>query len=121
MGKAIPDAVLDAILDAVAAGTSVSVCSAEPSTRAEAVTTYMLATVTVDSGDFSKADHSTSGRELTVAAQSGLTVSNTGTATHVAITDATNVLAVWTCTSLALTAAEQVNVPAFTMQVEDPA
>jgi len=121
MGKAIPDAVLDASMDAIALGTSVSVCDTEPTTRAQAVTDYMLATVTVDSGDFSIANHATNGRELTVAAQSSVSVSNTGTAAHVAITDASNVLAVFTCTSLALTSGEQVNVPAFTMQVEDPA
>lgn len=124
MAKALPDAVLDAPLDLIATGTSVSVCSAQPTTRTEAVTTYMLATVTVTpgdgNGDFTIANGDTSGRKVTVAEQAAVTITNNGTATHVAITDASDLLLVTTCTSQALTAAGTVTIGSFKAEFRDP-
>lgn len=120
MAKWSNDSVLDALLDKVATGTILTVCTQQPTTRAEAVTTYKLADVTVDSGDYTKANGDTSGRKLTVAEQANVPVDTTGTATHIAISDGTNLLYVTTCTSQALTAGNTVTVPTWDVEIADP-
>lgn len=115
-----PTQVLDGLLDKIAAGTVMTVCSQEPTTRTEAVTTYMLASETLTSGDFTKADGDVSGRKVTVAEQANITISNSGTATHVAICDGSNLLAVTTCTSIALVATNEVTIPAWKTEVSEP-
>ena len=123
MAKFASDAVLDASLAKIATATSQSVCSAQPTTRTEAVTTYMLATVTVTpgdgNGDFDIAND-TSGRKVTVAEQADTTITNSGDATHIAYTDGSDVLYVTTCTLQALTAAGTVTVPAHKFNIQDP-
>lgn len=121
MAKFIADSVLDTALDKVATGTILTVCSAQPTTRTEAVTTYKLADVVVDSGDYTKANGDTSGRKVTVAAQADIAIDSSGTATHIAICDASNVLLVTTCTSQALTSGGTVTVPAFDYEIADAA
>jgi hypothetical protein len=120
MGKAISDAGLDGTLDIIATGTIMTICSAQPTTRTEAVTTYALADVTLSGGDFTKANGDTSGRKVTVGAKSGVTVDSSGTATHVAISDGSNLILVTTCTSQALTAGNTANIPAFKYESTDP-
>jgi len=123
MAKACHDDVLDAMLDKIATATSQSVCSTQPTTRTEAVTTYMLATVTVTpgdgNGDFTIADD-TSGRKVTITEQADTTVTNSGTAAHIAYTDGSDLLYVTTCTSQALTSGNTVTVPAHKINVADP-
>ncbi len=82
MAKKIPDTVLDAQLDCVIDADRLFICSQEPASYAEASATYDLATHNLTSGDFSKADGDTSGRKAILAAQNGITVDHTGTATH---------------------------------------
>lgn len=120
MAKWANDSVMDAALDIVAAGTILTVCSAQPTTRTEAVTTYKLADVVVDSGDFTKANGDISGRKLTVSAQSNVAVDTTGTATHVAVSNGTVLLYVTTCTSQLLTSGNTVTVPAWDIEISDP-
>ena len=120
MGKLASDAVLDALLDKVATGTILTVCSAEPTSRTDAVTTYKLADVTIDSADFAKANGDVSGRKVTIAQQDDVPVDSNGTATHVAICDGTDLLYVTTCTSQVLTAGNTVTVPAWKIEVSDP-
>lgn len=120
MAKFASDAVLDSLLDKVATGTILTVCSAEPTSRAEAVTTYKLADVTVDSSDFSKANGDVSGRKVTIAQQEDVPVDSNGTATHVAICDGSDLLYVTTCTSQVLTSGNTVTVPAWKIEVSDP-
>lgn len=120
MSKWINDSALDALLDAIAAGTILTVCSAQPTTRTEAVTTYKLADVTVDSGDFAEANGDTSGRKLTIAQQADVPIDSDGTATHVAICDGSNLLYVTTCTSQVLTSGNTVTVPSWKIEVSDP-
>lgn len=119
MGKFTPDAVLDVFLDKVATGTSLMVCSDQPTTRAEAVA-LALATVTTDNGDFAKANGDSSGRKVTVSAQNGLNVDTGGIATHVAICDGTNLLYVTTCSAQVLTQGNTVNVPSWKVEIADP-
>lgn len=119
MSKWTNDAVLDALLDKVATGTILTICSAQPTTRTEAVTTYKIADVVIDSGDFTKSD-GTSGRKVTIATQENVDVDATETATHVAVCDGTDLLYVTTCTPQLLTSGNKVTTPAWTVQVSDP-
>ena len=125
MAKSATDAVLDSLLDVVATATSLSVCASQPTSRAEAVTSasIMLATVTVTptdgSGDFTIAND-TSGRKVTITEQTAIEVINTGSASHIALTDDSNLLVVTTCTSQSLTDGNTVTVPAWKINVPDP-
>ena len=124
MAKATPDAVLDKPLDEIATGTKQVACSAQPTTFTEANSTYALADVTLDSGDFTKANGDTSGRKVTVGAQNGVLIDASGTATHIALvrTADSTLLYVTTCTSQALTAngSNTVNMPAWDIEFNDP-
>lgn len=120
MGKRANDLVMDAALDLVATSTILTVCTQEPTTRTEAITTYKLADVTTDSGDFAKSNGDVSGRKLTVAQQENVPVDTTGTATHVAVCDGTNLLYVTTCTSQLLTSGNTVTIPAWDIEISDP-
>lgn len=100
-----PDAVLDIGLNAMIRNvvTRVDVCSAQPTTYTEATSTYTLADVTVDSSDFTLAAGDTSGRKVTMGAQSGVTIDASDDATHIAFTDGTSTLYhVTTCPTKAL-------------------
>lgn len=119
MTKFASDSVLDALLDKVATGTILTVCSTQPTTRTEAVTTYKLADVVIDSGDFTKSD-ATSGRKVTISQQDNISIDTTGTAAHVAICDGSNLLYVTTVTSQVLTSGNTLTIPAWTISVSDP-
>ena len=122
MAKAVHDDVLDAAFDVIDQANIMTVCSAQPTTRAEAVTTYALADVAMTvNTDYTKANGDTSGRKVTVAAKSSITVDTTGTATHVALCDGTRLLYVTTCTSQALTSGNSVSFPAWDVEIADPA
>lgn len=124
MAKFANDLVLDELLKKIATGTILTVCSAQPTNRTEAVTTYALADVTMTpgdgNGDYVIANGDTNGRKVTVQQQASIPVDTTGTATHIAICDGTNLLLVTTCTSQPLTAGNTVTVPAFDDEVADP-
>lgn len=129
MAKFVIDAALDAMLDYLADCDEINVCSAQPTTYAEATSTYSLADIAVTpgdgNGDFTIANGDTNGRKLTVAAQSGVLIDASGTATHIAGTKSGDTTLRWvtTCTSQALTAngSNTVNIPAFDDEVADPA
>lgn len=120
MAKSVHDNVLDGALNVIAAANLMTVCSAQPTTRTEAVTTFALADVAMAGGDFTNADGDTSGRKVTVGAKSGVNVDSSGTANHVALVDGTRLLYVTTCTSQALTAANTVNFPSWKIEIADP-
>jgi hypothetical protein len=122
MGKAAPDATLDSLSDYVDQCTVMHVCSAEPANYA-GIAAVSLADVTLTADtDFTKANGDTSGRKVTVAAKSSVSVDASGTATHIAIArvaDST-LRYVTTCTSQALTAGNTVNIPAWDIEMTDP-
>jgi hypothetical protein len=120
MAKSVSDLVLDGALDVIGTATIMTACSAEPTSRAEAVTTYALADVTMAGGDFTNADGDTNGRKVTVAQKTGVTIDSTGTATHVALCDGTDLLYVTTCTSQALTAANTMTFNSWKVEIADP-
>ncbi len=122
MGKSLSDAVLDGTLD-IAAGDQISVCSAEPTTYTEAITTFKLAISTgVAGGDFVNADGDVNGRKMTVASQSAVTIDSTGTGNHVAITNLSGTLlkVVTTATAQLLTASGTVDIGTFKLEIADP-
>jgi hypothetical protein len=121
MGKSVHDDVLDASLNIIKNNATLMIaCSAEPTTRAEAVTTYALADVAVASGDFTVANGDSSGRKVTVAAKLGVTVDATANATHVAIVDGTRLLYVTTCSTQSLTEGNTVDFPSWKIELADP-
>lgn len=121
MAKYVHDDVLDGALDIIRNNANLLiVCSQQPTTRTEAVTTYALADIAVDSSDFTKANGDVSGRKVTVAAQNGVTVDASGNATHIALVDGTRLLYVTTCTGQTLTAGNTVNIPAWDAEFADP-
>lgn len=86
----IADYIFDAALSKLdTEATGVFVCSQEPTTYTEAITTYALGSKTgITVG--APANGVTSGRRVTVAAITDGTCSGTGTATHFAIVDSAN-------------------------------
>jgi len=123
MGKSIHDNVLDAALNYIKNNaTELTVCSTEPTTYAEAHTTYKLADVTIDSDDFTgPANGDSSGRKITVNEQADIDVDTTGDAEHVALTNGSDTLIlVTTCTLQGLTQGNTVTVPAFDDEIADP-
>lgn len=120
MAKSIHDTVLDGALNVIATANLMTACNAEPTTRTEAVTTFALADVAMAGPDYTNANGDVSGRKVTVAAKAGVTVDTTGTANHVALVDATNLLLVTTCAGTALTAGGTVDFAAFDDEIADP-
>jgi hypothetical protein len=124
MGKIVHDDVLDGALNIVKNnGTRLCVCSTQPTTYAEAITTYKLAIKTITGTDFTgPADGDTNGRKLTVNAANGLNVDTGGDAQHIAIADSGNskLLYVTTCTLKTLAQNDSVNVPAWDIEIADP-
>jgi len=123
MAKTVHDDVLDGAFDVLDQANLMIACSAQPTSRTEAVTTYALADVAMTvNTDFTKANGDVSGRKVTVAAKSTVLIDTSGTATHVALVDGTRLLYVTTCTSQALTAngSNTVNFPAWDIEIADP-
>lgn len=123
MAKSVNDAVLDAALQYIEDNADLlTLCSAEPTTLTEAVTTFKLADVAIDSSDFTgPANGDTSGRKTTVNQQSGITVDSNGTITHLALVDSgTRLLTVTTTGSKAVTTSDTVTVPAHDYEIGDP-
>lgn len=119
--KSVHDDVLDGAFDVLDQADEMNACSAEPTTRTEAITTYSLAdAVMTPNTDYTKANGDTSGRKCTVAAKATQAIDSSGTATHIALTDATRLLYVTTCTSQALTAGGTVSFPSWDVEIGDP-
>lgn len=120
MAKTIDDSVLDAALNETATATALRVCAGQPVSVADAIT-KTLATETMTGGDFTIANGDTSGRKTTVAAQTGLSVTTSGTADHVSLDDGIDLLLVTTTASaVVLTASGTVDVSAFDQEIADP-
>ena len=123
MGKSISNNVLDAALNYIKNNCDeMNVCSTEPTTYTEAITTNMLADVAMASGDFTVGEGDTNGRKCAVSAKSAVAIDNSGNAEHVALTysGGTELLAVTQCTSQSLTAGGTVDVPTWDMEIADP-
>jgi hypothetical protein len=120
--------ILDAALDAAVAlirsnCTALHICSAAPASYAEATTTYTLgnkATPTINAPE----DGDVSGRKVRIVAIDNGTVTDTDTATHVALVDDTNsrLLAVQELSAgVAVTNGNTFTLTAFDIEIPDPA
>ena len=120
MTTLIADSIMDAALDDLSgrSGLVMHVASGDPGDRATAITNS-LADEALLVGDFTKAAGDTSGRKTTVAQQTDITIDATGTAAHVCIIDATELVLKTACTSQALTSGGTVTVPAFDYEIAD--
>lgn len=119
MAKSVHDDVLDGALSVIRTNaTTYHICSAEPTSRATAIS-LSLGNAAVTSTDFTLAAGDVSGRKVTVAQKTG-TVSANGTATHAAIIDGTRLLLVTTVTSQSLTTGNPLTLPAFDYELRDP-
>ena len=118
MAKSVANSVLDAALDKIATATNMTVCSAEPTNKTEADTTFKLADVapTFDARE----DGDTDGRKVRSQQKTGVAIDSTGTANHIALTDATELLYVTTCNAQALTAGGTVTIPVWDVEIADP-
>ena len=118
------DDVLDAALNVIKTNaTKMTACSAYCDTYAEGNSTYALADVTIDSGDFTgPADDAGGGRKVTIGAQSDVDIDATGTASYICLLDVSNtkLLHCGTCTDLALVSGQKVNFPAWDITFDDP-
>jgi len=123
MAKLVSDNVLDAALDYIKNNCSkMTICSQQPTTYTEALTTYALADVAMTSTDFTIADGDVSGRKITVAQKAGVTVDTTGTGVYIALLYESNteLLLVTTCTSQALTQGNTMTFDSWDDEISDP-
>lgn len=129
MGKLIPDAILDGMLDTIADNVDrIDICADTPVDYSTATTagTYSLGNVAVTvsdgGGDWTIGNGDTSGRKLTLAQQTGVSIGNSGTATHIAGTDGTSVFYfATTCTSQAVTSGNTATINTFDIEIQDAA
>lgn len=126
MAKFAPDAVMDGALAVIALADEMYVCSAQPSNYADIANSDLVGPIAMTpgngNGDFTFADGDTSGRKVTVAAQSGSAIAS-GNATHIVLATggATDLLRyITTCTSQAVTSGNTVNIPAWDVEFGDP-
>jgi len=128
MGKSVHDDVLDAALNEIADnGDIMFLCSAQPTTYAQASATYKLGehamTEGDGNGDYTIANGDAGGRKLTVTAQADVSASADGTVNHVAICDsvAEKVLLVVTLSaSKTVSNGDTVSVSAIVYTTGDP-
>jgi len=124
MAKLLPDSIINGMLDYIRARvTRINVNSTQPTTYAEATSTYKLATTTITSTGLTVGDGDTSGRKFAVSSKTGLTIDTTGTAAHVSLSGSTGstLLLVTTCTTAALTTGNTVNIPTWDFEIRDVA
>ena len=119
MSKVETSAMTDGGLTKMNTATRITVCAGQPTSHAD-ITTRRLATTTLSGGDFTLAAGDVNGRKSTVALKATISITQSGTADHVAIDDGTDYI-VTTCTSQALTSGGTVTVPTWKKEISSPA
>lgn len=121
MAKFVNGAVLDGALSIVATATRMVAVGGQPASYA-AAEAGKLAEATLAAGDYTLAPGDVSGRKVTIAAKSGLTVLAAGTADHIALLDpaTSTLLYVTTCPTQALPAGGTVGIGAWSVEIENP-
>jgi len=120
MARYANDLMMDAALDYLEDTDFLCVCEGQPTTYAEALTTFNLATIGITSGSFTKGDGA-SGRKSTISVCGG-TVSTSGSANHMAVinTTASALVYVWVLTEQYVTATNPITTPALYAEIQDP-
>lgn len=122
MAKFAHDDLMDAYLNEILANVNLMcACSTQPTTRTEAASTYALATIALAPGDMSIGDGVSGGRKLTIAAKSNVPITRSGNMAHVALVDNTKLYFVTTASLLALLSGNLLNIPSWSITVNDPA
>lgn len=123
MTKLVVDAMMDDGLDYLSANiTEIRVCSGDPTTRAAAVTNMLAERTGLTSGDWTgPANGDTSGRKITKDAETGISITNSGTAATICLSDGTTLIAKTDITSQSLTSGGTVDVNAFDFEIADAA
>ncbi len=118
------DVILDEALNYIIDVTNkLCVCSTQPTTYTEAVTTYMLAEVSMTAADFDgPADGSISGRKIAVKEQVEMDITNSGDTQHIALvfTSGSELLYVTTCLVRSILSGNKVTVPEWNIELRDP-
>jgi hypothetical protein len=121
MSKLVDDSIMDAGLNAVINNAVIlRVCSGDPADRAAAVTNT-LASVAINSGDFTLANGDTSGRKYTLGQQADISISVSGTAATIVVDDGATLLTKTDVTPQALTSGGTVTVNAYDHEIADAA
>ena len=133
MGLWSTDAVMDSGLNFLKGDVQkIVICTSQPANYADAkqASTNTLATssdkaAALASTDFAIAasTRAAGGRKITTLSCSGMTVFRAGTATHVAMINDTSssLLQVTICTNRAMTTDDTVTIPAYRVEIADPA
>lgn len=125
MAKFASSAFIDGAFNVIKASADTityTLCSTQPTTRTEAVTTYMLASTTLNkTTEITLANGDTSGRKMTISAKTGVSVTNSGSGQHVAICDATNLIFVTTTTTQAVSAGGTCDIGTWKDEIAAPA
>lgn len=124
MTDLVDNDVLDGALDIFALATTLHICSGDPTTRAAAITNtlgnYTL-TAGDGGGDYTIAEGDTSGRKVTVAAQTGNNADGDGTGAVVCGIDATRLIyKADLAATQAITSGNPLDVATFDFEIRDP-
>ena len=123
MTKLLADAVFDAALNLIKNNSvRAALCSAAPANYA-GIAAVELGEVTISTADFTgPANGDTSGRKLTIDALTGIAITATGTATHLALHDNSAVLYAVTelTASQAVTNGNTASTTAADIEIQDP-
>jgi len=122
MGKSVHNDVLDDALDRVATATRLDVTS-DAGTPTDLTNTLanVILTAGDGNGDYVVGEGDADGRKIAVAQQADVSITDTGTALHVALSLGGTILLTTTCTSQALTSGGTVTIPTFDYELADPA
>lgn len=121
MGKFLHDTVLDQSPNYIDANiTALHVNTSQPADRAAAIADS-LATAAMTGADVAIANGDVSGRKATISQKSNISITASGTATHVSLITSSILAAVTTCTSQGLTSGGTVTVPAWDIEFLDAA
>jgi hypothetical protein len=123
MAKLIHDDVMDAALDHLAENAYlIYVCTtAAITTYADVSSANLTSGHSMTSADFTNDNGDASGRKVTIAQQSSLNISTSGTAGQIAIVSSgSDLLLLTDATTQALTSGNTVTIPAFDYEIADP-
>lgn len=123
MAKELHNDDLDAALNEIATCTNLTFCSAQPANYAGIAAVKLLSTTLTagdGGGDYTVADGNTSGRKVTIAAQTGMVPTANGTVTYAVLDDGVTLHVATTVTSQAVTTAQTWDSPLFVVEIGDP-
>ena len=121
MSKFCSNAVFDTALTKIATATRMVALNGQPATYT-AADAGRLAEAAVGAADFTIANGDVSGRKVTIAAKTGLSVIAAGTVDHIALLDPTTstLLYVTTCPAQAIVAGGTVSLASWQVEINQP-